>query len=80
MSNPILRLGSKGESVKKLQKLLDNSGTLIIDGDFGSKTETTVKQFQLRYSLVADGIVGEKTWTALFAHPSNVAPGFPLPN
>ena len=38
----ILKLGSKGVSVKELQKLLG----LTADGDFGPKTENAVKNFQ----------------------------------
>lgn len=64
MSNPVLRLGSKGESVKNLQNLLG----LISDGNFGSKTEAAVKQFQAQAGLVKDGIVGEKTWAALLSN------------
>ncbi len=64
MSNPILRLGSKGDSVKKLQNLLG----LTIDGNFGSKTEAAVKEFQHQSALVKDGIVGEKTWATLLTN------------
>ena len=43
----ILKLGSKGESVKQLQRILG----LTADGDFGSKTDTAVKQFQKNNNL-----------------------------
>lgn len=36
-----------------------------VDGDFSSKTESAVKQFQQASHLVADGVVGTKTWSAL---------------
>lgn len=39
--------------------------TIVVDGEFGSKTETRVKQFQLDFGLSADGIVGNYTWTIL---------------
>ncbi|WP_041225852.1 peptidoglycan-binding domain-containing protein [Crinalium epipsammum] len=58
MSNPILRLGSKRESVKNLPNLL----AITSDGNFGSKTEAVVKQFQHQSALVEDGIVSEETW------------------
>ena len=56
-----LKKGSKGEDVKTLQKALK----ITVDGDFGTKTETAVKEFQKSKGLVADGIVGNKTWEAL---------------
>lgn len=56
-----LRFGSRGESVRKLQKLINAP----IDGIFGARTELAVKSFQVSRGLVADGIVGPKTWEAL---------------
>lgn len=57
----ILKLGSKGKEVEDLQKYLK----IKVDGDFGPKTEEAVKKFQTANKLVADGIVGEKTWNAM---------------
>ncbi len=39
--------------------------TIAVDGIFGDKTETRVKQFQLDFGLSADGLVGNNTWTIL---------------
>lgn len=62
----ILRRGSNGQEVSDLQKLLNNLGwALAIDGDFGSKTENAVKEFQSQKSLMIDGVVGAKTLSAL---------------
>jgi peptidoglycan hydrolase-like protein with peptidoglycan-binding domain len=58
-----LRRGSKGDLVKSVQIKL---GGLTADGDFGKLTEAKVKEFQKANSLVADGVVGAKTWKALF--------------
>ncbi len=62
----IYKLGSKGVGVYALQYLLRAEGyTLGIDGTFGPETEAAVKDFQSARSLQSDGVVGEKTWTAL---------------
>jgi peptidoglycan hydrolase-like protein with peptidoglycan-binding domain len=50
----ILKVGSKGEDVKKLQAKLG----LGADGVFGSGTEAAVKKWQSSNGLTADGIVG----------------------
>ena len=62
-----LKKGSKGEDVKKLQKLLNISA----DGIFGSNTEKAVIQFQKEHNLGQDGVVGLKTWEALGVTTSN---------
>jgi putative chitinase len=54
----LLKLGSEGEDVKKLQTKL---GVDPI-GKFGPKTEAAVKAWQSEHGLTADGIVGDKTW------------------
>lgn len=64
---PTLRKGSKGESVKELQTLLNEKGFDCgkVDGDFGTKTLSAVKAFQKANGLVVDGVVGKNTWAAL---------------
>ncbi len=66
-SKPTLRLGSTGPYVTELQeilaKLLYYTGN--IDGNFGINTENAVKEFQINNRLMADGIVGRDTWSAL---------------
>ena len=37
-----------------------------VDGDFGRKTEEMVISFQAANNLVADAIIGQKTWQVLF--------------
>ena len=56
-----IKLGSKGDIVKKLQQLLN----ITADGEFGAKTDKAVREFQTKNNLIADGIVGTKTWNAL---------------
>lgn len=57
-----LKVGSRGLGVKVLQVCLGCE----VDGIFGSITQSKVKQYQGAKGLEMDGIVGEKTWTALF--------------
>ena len=68
-SRTLLRLGSKGEEVKKLQGLLINKGYSCgssgADGDFGQGTYNAVVKFQQGHGLDVDGVVGPATWRAL---------------
>lgn len=67
-----MKLGSKGSEVQWLQKTLKNLGYQIaIDGDFGEKTEAAVIAYQKKNGLVADGIVGEKTYQTLLGNASD---------
>ena len=81
ISKPVLKVGSTGEAVKELQKLLldygmyvfinksgacDYPGAEAIDGVFSSKTENAVILFQGKMFLVQDGVVGNKTWRSLY--------------
>ena len=69
----LLRKGAadkKGESFVKwvqwhLRRLNYDLGSSGIDGDFGSKTLTTVRAFQAKAKLEVDGVVGPQTRAAL---------------
>ena len=63
----VLKQGSKGTDVKKMQQKLKNWGYYkgSVDGIFGAKTKEAVKYFQRRNGLTVDGIVGKKTLAAL---------------
>ena len=58
-----LKLGSKGEDVKTVQRRLKELGFYkgSVDGDFGEGTEDAVKRFQEQYGLEPDGKVGKYT-------------------
>jgi len=67
---PLLKRGSKGEVVKRLQEVLTNGAPGAwnttpqgIDGDFGPHTEASVKSFQTWGEVTSDGIVGDQTWS-----------------
>ena len=64
----ILKNGSKGDDVKKLQEKL---GVEAI-GTFGPKTEAAVKAWQKANGLKDDGIVGDATWSKLFGESAPV--------
>jgi len=66
----LLKLGSEGEDVKKLQIKL---GVDPI-GKFGPKTEAAVKVWQSSNGLTADGVVGDGTWSKLFTEGTVSAP------
>jgi putative chitinase len=57
----VLRRGSKGDMVKKMQAKLG----LTADGDFGPGTEAALKKWQSANGLTADGVAGPKTMTKL---------------
>lgn len=63
----VLRKGSNGAEVKKVQQKLKDLGyyTGSVDGIFGSKTEAAVRSFQKTKGLKVDGIVGAQTLKAL---------------
>ena len=78
-SPPVLRLGSQGWHVKRLQRLLRARDLFpepaTIDGDFGDITEAAVKAFQEFADLEPDGIVGPMVWQALAAADVTLAVG-----
>jgi len=68
----LLKNGSSGEDVKKLQTKLG----LTADGSFGPGTEAKVKAWQTANGITADGIVGDGTWSKMFG----TTPTVTIPN
>jgi putative chitinase len=66
----ILKKGSKGEEVKKLQAKLG----LTADGVFGPGTEAKLKEWQMKNGLSADGIAGPATLSKLGVTTTSPAP------
>ena len=65
----LLKRGTKGETVKLLQKALGQSA----DGAFGAGTEAAVRALQEQHGLKADGIVGPQTLAKLDLFPQVTA-------
>lgn len=58
--------GKRGNAAKRVQEWLCLHGLgLVIDGDFGRVSESTVMAFQMDQGLDSTGVVDEVTWTML---------------
>jgi putative chitinase len=57
----MLKIGMKGNDVKLLQEKLG----LTADGDFGPKTEKTLKEWQTKNGITPDGVAGPTTLSKL---------------
>jgi len=79
----VLRRGMNGPSIRQVQERLNELGAnppLATDGAFGPLTEAAVMAFQRSSGLNADGVVGPRTWEALFTQappPPTVWPPYP---
>lgn len=71
----IFREGSTGDQVIELQTRLKELGfdPGVIDGDFGPKTTTAVRDFQRSKGLDVDGVAGPQTLAALQLEPAPAA-------
>ena len=68
-SEPVLKVGSIGLPVRRLQSRMTAVGfdTGGVDGRFSPQTEQAVKQLQEQAKIGIDGIVGPKTWAIVDA-------------
>ena len=68
-AEPVIRNGSAGEAVTKLQTRLQELGyyTDAVDGQYGAGTRTAVINFQQAHGLDADGIFGPATSEILYS-------------
>ncbi len=65
-SHPVLRIGARGTAVRELQTRLRAAGqNVTVDGVFGPGTLNSVRAFQRKNGLSADGVVGPATWGKL---------------
>ena len=66
LTSTLMKVGSRGESVKWLQYALNEKGaSLVVDGKFGDATERAVRTYQDLKGLTVDGIAGKNTIAAL---------------
>ena len=64
---PVLQYGKTNVYVKILQVLLNyyEKANLEVDGQYGVLSKKAVADYQMKYKLEVDGIVGTETWTHL---------------
>ena len=70
LSLALIKKGSTGANVAFAQRQLklyipSEAAYVVVDGNFGTTTETAVKAFQKKCGLSQDGIVGSDTWSRL---------------
>lgn len=72
----VLRVGAKGQDVRRLQQALKDRGFSPgnVDGEFGAGTEQAVLAFQRSEGLLADGVAGPRTQAALGLVDDNTLP------
>ncbi len=59
----LLKVGSSGDEVKKLQEQLVAAGLLDkASGKFDGETDQAVRKYQASKGLTVDGLVGQQTW------------------
>lgn len=75
-NRPTIGKGDEGPDVEDLQQMLiwENKATLEIDGDFGPATDEATREYQASRGLMYDGICGNQTWAALYAHTPALPP------
>jgi hypothetical protein len=62
-------IGDQGEATAAVQWRLRMAGQdVVVDGDFGPRTEEAVRAFQRARGLAIDGRVGSSTWSVLGRH------------
>lgn len=63
----LVKLGSRGDTVKLLQQLLKDKHFYRgkVDGVFGKGTHKSLTKFQKTNNLLADGMAGKRTWEEL---------------
>ena len=76
----VLRPGASGNDVRIMQLKLNNVNPVYtainyqsVDGKYGSNMANAVRRFQAQFGLVADGIIGQKTWDKIVTVSNGVS-------
>lgn len=65
---PVLKMGANGDFVTIAQgRLVVHGYPIAVDGIYGEKTRQAVIALQKAKNLACDGIIGPKTWAALYS-------------
>ena len=77
-----IRKGDQGDAVRAAQSLLMgwNADALPkwgADSAFGSETDEWARRFQKAHALAVDGIIGSRTWAALYEYGAPIKPDVP---
>ena len=67
---PVLKRGSTGSAVRRVQRALNaaTSGTgLSVTGIFSERTDRTLRAWQKTTGIAREGVANPKTWAALAA-------------
>src|SRR5690606_20329627 len=68
-----IKIRSRGQEVHFLAEILKKQGyNVLVSNFFGSDIDAAVKDFQLKNSLVVDGVVGLKTWMKLIEKENQI--------
>ena len=78
----LLKKGHNGESVKAMQRRLQELGYYegSIDGDFGGGTEEAVRLFQSQNGLDVDGVAAKQTFALLYSDSAKQVTITPTPD
>jgi peptidoglycan/xylan/chitin deacetylase (PgdA/CDA1 family) len=72
---PVLRLGSRGPTVRQAQSLLNRHGYRVpVTGYYGRLTARQVRRFQAAHGISGTGQVGPLTWPKLLGDGGRPAP------
>lgn len=68
-SNLIVKKGVKNNAARAAQYLIGKfENSILIDGDFGTNSDTLTRSFQSKMKISADGQIGPTSWRYLFGY------------